>query len=266
MATFEINPLLRPENTESSDFDIGSASVNQEIDQNFLRDECIISFKVYDSCRQQVCLTKAELGLSRSAENANIFGNCISEGDIISVPDEVATITIDNISVSNISVIEKTASTLRKGYWNIRLKYTFQYRLTFRQSNGDELDFAWAYSTFFKMACLFGSAVDDLVIATDFLKRFSGVTNALDAEPFVLVEAKAVAISADVYSSNIVVSIGLFTIIKLFRIVQLVMETKGFCIPEKCVEISENPCDIFYSLDFPVDLFAPPQKPDFLAK
>jgi hypothetical protein len=58
----------------------------------------------------------------------------------------------------------------------------------------------------------------------------------------------------------------LFSIVKLFRIVNLLVASKGFCIPEECEEISPiNPCEFFEQLDFPMDIFDPPQKPEFMS-
>lgn len=67
--------------------------------------------------------------------------------------------------------------------------------------------------------------------------------------------------------NEVLVTIGLFTIIKLFRIVNLTVDSRGFCIPEECEDgVSPlNPCEFFDSLDFPMDIFAPPQKTEFLA-
>ncbi len=64
---------------------------------------------------------------------------------------------------------------------------------------------------------------------------------------------------------EVVVSIGLFSITKLLRVVQLMIPAFDFCVPEKeCVSSDdESPCDIFDTIDFPVDEFFPPQIHDF---
>jgi len=119
------------------------------------------------------------------------------------------------------------------------------------------------------------------VISSDLFCHMSGDSKTIDADPFILVEARAVALSAELrYArrrsgmeedvaptpNEVDVTIGLFTIIKLFRIVQLSVESKGFCIPPECEDVSPlNPCDFFENLDFPMDIFAPPQKPEFVA-
>ena len=58
---------------------------------------------------------------------------------------------------------------------------------------------------------------------------------------------------------------GLFTIVKLERDVQLLMPAYDFCIPQKeCVSATDNnPCDLFERIKFPFDEFYPPQKDDF---
>lgn len=64
---------------------------------------------------------------------------------------------------------------------------------------------------------------------------------------------------------RVVVSIGLFSIIKLVRYVQLLIPAFNFCFPNKeCVaSTDENPCDLFETIEFPFDEFFPPQKFDF---
>ncbi|NSW89764.1 MAG: hypothetical protein HPY74_03610 [Firmicutes bacterium] len=64
---------------------------------------------------------------------------------------------------------------------------------------------------------------------------------------------------------RVVVTIGLFSIIKLVRNVQLLIPAFNFCVPKKkCVAATEeNPCELFETIEFPVDEFFPPQKFDF---
>jgi hypothetical protein len=64
---------------------------------------------------------------------------------------------------------------------------------------------------------------------------------------------------------RVVASIGLFSIVKLVRKVQLLIPAFDFCVPnKKCVAATEeNPCELFETIDFPVDEFFPPQKFDF---
>lgn len=66
--------------------------------------------------------------------------------------------------------------------------------------------------------------------------------------------------------NEVLVTIGLFSIIKLYRLVDLMVQSKGFCIPPECENICPlNPCEFFEKLDFPMDMFAPPHKRESLS-
>ncbi len=64
---------------------------------------------------------------------------------------------------------------------------------------------------------------------------------------------------------SVVVTIGLFSIIKLTRLVQLLIPAFDFCIPNReCVSATEeNACELFDTIEFPFDQFFPPQIFDF---
>ena len=61
------------------------------------------------------------------------------------------------------------------------------------------------------------------------------------------------------------VTLGLFSIIRLERNVQLLVPVYDFCVPDKeCVGATEdNPCDLFDNINFPVDEFFPPNACSF---
>lgn len=60
----------------------------------------------------------------------------------------------------------------------------------------------------------------------------------------------------------VLATLGLFTIVKIERNVQLLINAVDFCIPDKeCPAATENnPCDLFNTIRFPFDEFFPPQK------
>lgn len=64
---------------------------------------------------------------------------------------------------------------------------------------------------------------------------------------------------------SVVVTVGLFSIIKLTRLVQLLIPAFDFCIPTReCVSATEeNACELFDTIEFPFDQFFPPQIFDF---
>lgn len=64
---------------------------------------------------------------------------------------------------------------------------------------------------------------------------------------------------------RVVATIGLFSIIKLARYVQLLIPAFDFCVPnKKCVaSTDDDACGLFDTIEFPIDEFFPPQKADF---
>jgi len=246
-----------------------------------IREECIIALKAYDFCRQQDCLTSDVLGPARAAETKTIGTEHITEGSVIDPPSKAASVSIENLKVKKVVVVSKEPSPFKNGFWDIELEYVFSYKLIFKESDGSIIDCIRATSVFNKKITLFGSIGNNITLSTDLFACRGNDSFTLDSEPFILVESKAVALSAELKyqrrrcgcedlspeANEVLVTIGLFTIIKLFRIVNLSVESKGFCIPEQCEETSAalNPCEFFENLDFPMDIFAPPQKPEFMA-
>lgn len=68
----------------------------------------------------------------------------------------------------------------------------------------------------------------------------------------------------EVHDGKIVlVTIGMFTIIQLIRNVQMLVPVYDFCMPSKeCCPTSDNPCELFRKMCFPVDEFFPPKDDD----
>lgn len=66
-------------------------------------------------------------------------------------------------------------------------------------------------------------------------------------------------------NKSVLVSIGIFTICKLEREVQLLIPSYDYCIPQKeCVSATDNnPCELFEKIQFPYDEFYPPKRDDY---
>ena len=56
-----------------------------------------------------------------------------------------------------------------------------------------------------------------------------------------------------------VVTVGLFTIVQLIRRVQMLVPVYDYCLPGKeCCGNTDNPCEVFRKMCFPVNEFFPP--------
>lgn len=68
-------------------------------------------------------------------------------------------------------------------------------------------------------------------------------------------------------TKRVLVSLGVFSIVKLERRVQLLIPSYDYCVPQKeCVGATDdNPCDLFSRIDFPMEEFYPPERCTFLA-
>ncbi len=181
MGAFELNNHSNHNNNTENQA-VGGHCHN--LDPRRLREECIIALKVYDSCRQQDCLTIDEIGPARAAECVCIGDEHINEGDVIDPPSNAATVTIDKLRIKKIFIVDKSPNPFRNGFWDIDLKYVFEYRLTFREADGCTIGSVRANNIFNKKITLFGSVGSDLVIGTDLFKHLCDSTT-LDAEPFI---------------------------------------------------------------------------------
>lgn len=242
-----------------------------ERNNNCSGEQCIIAYKVYDHCRSQLCLTPAMLGPARAVSNCVICGETLQSGDIIVPPCNASTVSIENLEISKISVCGKEPNPFRTGFWDIEIRYVFTYVLKFRSGECGDICCVTAYSVYKTKVTLFGAVGNDIVSVSDLYDMDCSTGTG----PYVSVEGKAVALAAelkypcgcicdcdceqDIAPTSVGVTIGLFAIVKLFRPVDLCVHSSGFCVPEECKEQTpDNPCDIFDSIEFPIDIFSPP--------
>lgn len=62
---------------------------------------------------------------------------------------------------------------------------------------------------------------------------------------------------------QIAVTIGIFTITRLQRNVQIMIPSYDFCVPRKeCSARTDDPCEVFSKIEFPTDSFFPPRTAD----
>lgn len=172
------------------------------------------------------------------------------------------------------------------GYWKVTIKYQFSYKIQLIGYTGNPLviglstdpvgstptkDFISAYSEYEKQMVLFGGVGNPNVYMASNLYGKTG-PYAYQNAPYVNVQTKATPLVANIGSyinplnglaptpDNIVgVTIGLFSIIQLFRLISMTVQTtenKDLPICEPIVP--GDPCSYFNELPFPFDDFDPP--------
>lgn len=262
--------------------------------------ECIMANRVFDQCRVQLCLTPDMLGPARAAASTAACAEIYNEGDIIVPPCNAASVSIDNFSLYKIIIEKKTQNPFRTGYWDVNVKYIFTYRLIFTSVDGCELCSICATSAYTTKLSLFGSVCTDVVMASDLYSLSASTGPFVTAEgKAVSLSAElrfptnncctnmcgcgcGCGCSNDCSCSNpcssgcgcgdsrsecpssVNITIGLFSVVKIFRPVNIVVPSSGYCVPEECAQSAvsgQTVCDFFDSIDFPFDIFSPPATP-----
>lgn len=257
------------------------------IEGGFKEAVCIHTDKVYDSCRDKDCLENIRVYLTAD-------GQCVVDRAI-----NVKCIKAEIIWV--FSDIEPVP--FNRGFYSVDLKYFFRITLAVFTGLGRPTEVE-GLATFDKKVILFGSEGTAKVFASKYkedafdsqLWKKTNMPNAVVevVDPIAL-GAKVVDVTdksccqccdddfdlasvpesvCRVFDDSLIlggeqkrvyVSIGIFSIIKLERKVQLLIPAYDFCIPQKeCIGATDdNPCDLFERISFPVDEFFPPEKCEF---
>lgn len=246
---------------------------------------CIHTDKVYDSCRDKECLEDLRVYLT------------VSDQEIVDRAVSIKATTAELIWVS--SDVEPVP--FHSGYYSIDIRFFFRVTLDVCSESGRPKRVE-GLAVYDKKVVLFGSEGKSKVFRSNFVsdgcdKQLAGKTNlpqaVVEAVDPITLSAKFVDrccqrnIQDDCYDiastpegvcgcfenvfadpraeRRVYVTLGLFTIIKLERSVQLLIPVYDFCIPEnESVSSTQgDPCDLFDKIKFPVDEFYPPQKHDF---
>ncbi|HIU49192.1 MAG TPA: hypothetical protein IAB04_07480 [Candidatus Avimonoglobus intestinipullorum] len=258
---------------------------NDHNEQGFKEAVCIHTDKVYDSCRDKDCLENIRVYLTAP-------GQCVVDRAI-------------NVKCTKAEIIwvftDIESVPFNRGFYSVDLKYFFRITLAVFTGLGRPTEVE-GLATFDKKVILFGSEGNAKVFASKYkedafdpqLWRKTNMPSAVVevVDPIAL-GAKVVDVNdkncccddefdlasvpesvCRVFDDSLIlggeqkrvyVSIGIFSIIKLERRVQLLIPAYDFCIPQKeCVGATDdNPCDLFERICFPVDEFFPPEKSDF---
>ncbi len=241
---------------------------------------CIQTNQIYDSCKEKDCLEDLNVLFTRSDQeliNRAINVKC-RKAEIIWVYSDVEAVPFN------------------KGFFTVDIKYFFKITLDVFTGVGMPVQVE-GLATFDKKVILFGSEGNAKIFSSKYrpneadtqLSKKTNLPNAVvEVVDPICLGAKLVEkctcccadpcnipqficgcfndelVSCD-ENKAVLVSLGLFTIVRLERKSQLLIPSFDFCIPQKeCVSASDdNPCDLFERIQFPFDEFFPPQRENF---
>ena len=253
---------------------------NSSVSGSNIRDKvCIHTDKVYDACKEKDCLEDLRVYLTRSGQETaeRAISIKVKSAEILWVYSDVEAVPFN------------------KGYYTVDLKYFFKIGLDIFTGSGRPT-YVEGLSTFSKKTILYGSEGNAKIYTSRYKPADNDIAESVKTNlPKVVVEvvdpitlnAKFVdkeseccncdcditTIPGEIsrcFDDDLVVSgalrtvyvtLGIFTIVKLERYVQLLIPVCDFCIPNKdCIDSTdEEPCKIFDRITFPVDEFFPPQ-------
>ncbi|MCG8502451.1 MAG: hypothetical protein MJB12_18870 [Firmicutes bacterium] len=243
---------------------------------------CIQTDKVYDSCKEKDCLEDLRVFFTRSGQE--VIDRAINvkcrKAEIIWVFTDVESVPFN------------------KGFYTVDVKFFFKITLDAFTSIGRPTQVE-GLATFDKKVILFGSEGNAKIFQSQFKehafdpqlwKKTNMPKAKIEVVDPICLSAKIVDVAncccdeldlggvpdsiCNCFDGELVVgaerrmvfvSLGIFSIIKLERNVQLLIPAFDFCVPEKeCIAATEeNPCELFERIRFPVDEFFPPQKFEF---
>ena len=246
-------------------------------------DTCIETKKVYDSCRDKECIENIRVYLTEA-------GQCLVDRAVSVKAKKAEIIWI----YSDVEPVQ-----FNRGYYSVDLRFFFKITLDVFTGMGRPTTVE-GLSVFDKKVILFGSEGNAKTYSSKYKLGGADIQlwqkNNLPEAHIEVVDP--IALSAkivepqenncccccetdvnsvpdsicSVFDENIVggddirkivVTLGLFTIVRLVRDVQLIVPVIDFCIPQdecRVTSSESNPCELFERLCFPLDEFFPPEK------
>ena len=239
---------------------------------------CINAPRIYDSCSDKDCLEDLPVLLTKA-------GQCMI--------DKAANIRLSDVEVCNVSIGLQSVP-FHKGFYAVDMTFYFDVCLdVFMSPNSIPMNVK-GLAVFSKRAVLFGSDGSVKIFTSDNSPEIadSGNMPAFNSPKAVVQVAEPIPLPArlvdrkcpppmppfripesimkrygEEFAPNdaekqALVSVGIFTIVQLERNVQMLIPAYDFCIPHKeCVSSSEDPCELFSSIDFPTSEFFPSNTP-----
>ena len=206
----------------------------------------LLACKTYDHCRWKGCLTFEHIGPAYATKCPTT--PLCQEKSAITPSVGADFVTMDNLRIAKIFVLHKKPNPQRDGFWDLRIRFVFQYCLTFWDDEGNEISHISAESSYTLKTSLFGGCAERGLIYTDLFKKHIDATNG----PFVWACASATSLQAEIVDYQVHITLGFFVVLSLACFEDIPIKAKKFQLPEECENIRDSdPCDHFIDLKFP---------------
>ena len=244
-----------------------------EINGCFKDAVCIDAGRVYDSCCDRDCLSDLQV--------------CFSESDQQSVETAVG-VRAKSAEIINVEVNVEPV-TFNRGYYAVDMVFYFSVVCDLYSCGEQVPNTVTGFAVWSKKVILCGGEGSAKIYSSEY--NPTGSSNQLPVtanlpkahvqtvDPVVLAADIACgccqndcSCSVPSYVTNVIkgtpytgstnryvaVTLGLFTVVQLVRNVQMLVPVYDFCIPDKeCVTTTDDPCELFRRLRFPMDEFFP---------
>jgi len=258
----------------------GAAGLSTENAPNRITEAvCVDTARVYDSCADKDCLSDLRVYFTTPAQ---------------AVIDAASTVRCRSCEVLNVfSEIEKVP--FSSGYYSVDATFFFMVALDAYTSPSAQPQTVYGLSVYSKKVILYGAEGSVKVFSSEYSPAIDSQNVATSTNPRAKIQvATPICLEAklchprdcrghhhnmasgipnsirNLYAGEFVdsdasravrVTIGLFTIIQLERDVQLLIPAYDFCMPSKeCSNETEDPCEAFRRINFPVSEFFPPEQ------
>lgn len=216
--------------------------------------------RIFDTCSERDCIPDLQVVLDSSCE----------------LKDSMTVVKTRCVEVSNVC-ISVDCVPFKAGYYAVDITYTFRIIMdAYENTCTDECITLKGSAVWNKRVILFGSkgniksfSSDDEVIGeTDKCCKIVNMPKVTVSvvEPIAL-ETKIECVKAMdgcdcTKVRGIVITLGLFSVVRLTRPVSILIPTYDYCIPDKeCCNPAESPKEVFGKIDFPTEEFFPASCP-----
>lgn len=242
---------------------------------------CIDTARVYDSCADKDCLSDLRVYFTDTQQ---------------AIIDSAVSIRCRGTEVINV-ITDVDSVPFNRGYYSVDITFFFLVTLDAFVSGSAQPVTVTGLSVFSKKCILYGAEGNVKVFSSEISADNDNIIPTMSANPRAKVQvATPLCLDARICrpcdccnniqdagsyiprnvarvfpgsfgpQSNqraVRVTIGLFSIVQLERDVQMLIPAYDFCMPTKeCSCDTEDPCDSFRKIRFPVSEFFPPEAPD----